>query len=129
MQVEKNTYHVYLADFGLSKIISTLGAGRTTMRAGTPAFQPPEQIKGELCGVGSDVYALGCIITEVFGGRAVWDNMGAHTIILKVAGGDFPDIHHLPVNISKIVKMCFVPADDRVSAVDILKALCDTFTL
>ena len=91
------------------------------MRAGTPAFQPPEQIKGELCGVGSDVYA-GCIITEVFGGRAVWQP------ILKVAGGDFPDIHHLPVNISKIVKMCFVPADDRVSAVDILKALCDTFT-
>ena len=42
-------------------------AGRTTMQAGTPAFQPPEQLKGELCEEGSDVYALGCIMTELFG--------------------------------------------------------------
>ena len=37
------------ADFGLGKLaISLLGAGRTTMNAGSPAFQPPEQLKGEM---------------------------------------------------------------------------------
>ncbi len=51
---------VYLADFGLGKIMNKLKVGRTTMQAGTPAFQPPEQLKGEECGIKSDIYALGC---------------------------------------------------------------------
>ena len=63
-------------------------AGRTTMQAGTPAFQPPEQLKGETCGEGSDVYALGCIITELFGKQPVLSGMAPHTIILKVAGAN-----------------------------------------
>lgn len=50
------------------------------MQAGTPAFQPPEQLKGEACGVGSDVYALACMIVEVFGGKPVWAGMSPHTI-------------------------------------------------
>jgi serine/threonine protein kinase len=56
---------VYIADFGLGKLLTNIcGAGRTTMQAGTPAFQPPEQLMGEACGVGSDVYAMGCIMVE-----------------------------------------------------------------
>ena len=58
--------------------------------AKTPAFQPPEQLRGELCGTGSDVYALGCVIVEVFGGKAIWKDLAFHTIILQVAGGKFP---------------------------------------
>ena len=41
------------------------------MQAGTPAFQPPEQLKEQLCGEGSDVYALGCIMTELFGEKPI----------------------------------------------------------
>ena len=37
---------------------------RTTMQAGTPAFQSPEQLKGKAIGVSTDVYALACIIVE-----------------------------------------------------------------
>lgn len=122
--MEKNTFHVSIADFGLGKIIPTLGAGRTTMQAGTPAFQPPEQIKGELCGVGSDVYALGCIITEVFGEKPIWSGVAPHTIILKVASGTFPDVNHLDDKIKSIVKRCFVSVNERASAAELLKAIC-----
>lgn len=52
MQVESKSLHIILADFGMSKLMSTFGAGRSTMQGGTPAFQPPEQLKGEQCGVG-----------------------------------------------------------------------------
>ena len=45
----------------------SMKAGRTTMRAWTPALQPPEQLKGEEVGVASDGYALGCVIIETFG--------------------------------------------------------------
>jgi serine/threonine protein kinase len=126
MQVEDSTLRVYLADFGLGKVLTQMyGAGRTTMQAGTPAFQPPEQLKGELCGVGSDIYALGCIIVEVVGGKPVWENMSPHTIILKVAGGHFPSNKHLPPAVQRITDLCLVPAAQRANASTILSELCD----
>ncbi len=60
---------MFLADFELGRI--GLDAGRTTMQAGTPAFRPPEQLRGELVGAGTDVYALGCIVVELFSERQV----------------------------------------------------------
>ena len=72
-----------MADFGLGKIGG--GAGRTTMQAGTPAFQPPEQLKGEMVGSGSDIYALACLVVELFSEKQVWEGLSTHTIILKVA--------------------------------------------
>ena len=68
------------------------------MQARTPALQPPKQLKGEMCGVGSDVYALGCITTELFE-EAVWSDMSPHTIIRKVAGGAFSATDHPPPKI------------------------------
>ena len=94
------------------------------MQAGTPAFQPPEQIKGELLGPGSDVYALGCIITEIFGNKPVWAGVAPHTIILKVTTGNYPSVAHLPQSIKEITDLCFVEANSRATAATILKELC-----
>ncbi len=112
----------FLADFGLGKI--GVDAGRTTMQAGTPAFQPPEQLKGELVGVGSDVYALACIVVELFSESQIWKGLSTHTIILKVAGGSFPCVDYVPPEIKSIVENCFVPVDRRISAATFLKNLC-----
>lgn len=118
------TYHVFLADFGLGKVLGCIERGRTTMVAGTPAFQPPEQLKNESCGVSSDTYALACIIVEIFGGRPVWEGLPSHTIILKVAGGTYPSVSHLSPEIAAIAEMGFVQMNQRASAVSILKELC-----
>ena len=72
------------------------------------------------------MYALGCIIT---GEKAVWPDMSPHTIILKVAGGDFPATDHLPPKIRSIVSLCFVAADKRVAAVGILKEICKSLEI
>ncbi len=120
-------YHVFVADFGLGKVALDC-AGRTTMSAGTPAFQPPEQLRGELVGVGTDMYATACIVVELFGERPVWDKLSPHTIIFKVAGGAFPSTAHLPREIVSIVEKCFVPADLRISAAAFLKLLCELLT-
>ena len=47
--------------------------------------------------------------------------MSPYTIILKVAGGDFPATDHLLPAIKGIVVVCFVVASERVAAVIILK--------
>ena len=50
---------------------STRVMGTATKLAGTPGFQSPEQLKGENMSISSDIYALGAVITELFGGKAV----------------------------------------------------------
>ena len=57
---------MFLADFGLGKVMNTRAFGTATMKAGTPGFQSPEQLKGESLGTSADTYALG-VLTELFG--------------------------------------------------------------
>ena len=102
--------HVFLADFGLSKILNDCDlASSTTMRAGTPGFQAPEQLQGKSISSKCDVYALGGVITELFGEVTLWPETPAHQIMFKVAvNGEFPSTQHLAKNTQEITKMCLV---------------------
>ena len=58
------TLHSVLTDFGLARIISqTNSIGTRTMMAGSPGFQPPEQLRSESVGPECDVYAFGGVTT------------------------------------------------------------------
>ena len=94
------------------------------MCAGTPAFQSPEQLKGEACGVLCDVYAGGCILVELFGEVPIWKDLSPHTIILKVASGCFPSTDHLPVVVQRVVSSCLTELSQRSSSTVILQELC-----
>lgn len=49
VQVEAFTQHALLGDFGLAKCLSgSCYIGSRTMQAGTPGFQAPEQLRGEV---------------------------------------------------------------------------------
>ena len=62
--------HVYLADFGLAKVVTESGTTTSsTLIGGTPGFQAPEQLKGGKLTPKCDIYALGGVITELFGGE------------------------------------------------------------
>lgn len=64
-----------LLDFGIAKIVSgTPGheitdATRTALRMATPAYASPEQIRGGLTTVASDVYSLGVVLYELLTGH------------------------------------------------------------
>jgi len=62
--------HVYLADFGLSRLVSEPGVkvddGRTL---GTVGYVSPEQIRGDELDGRSDLYSLGCLLYECLTGR------------------------------------------------------------
>ena len=100
--------------------------GRTTMKAGTPAFQPPEQLKGEEVGPACDVYAVGCILLELFGESPIWAGLAAHTILLKVAvQGEYPSFTHTSPQIHNLLRHCFTESKQRGSAIEILDIVCD----
>jgi serine/threonine protein kinase len=62
--------HAYLADFGLSKHVSSLsGLTRTGMWVGTIDYAAPEQIQAQGVGPPADIYALGCVLYEMLTGE------------------------------------------------------------
>ena len=65
----------HLLDFGIAKLIDpvptddAVEAPRTQMRALTPDYASPEQIRGEVIGTASDVYSLGVVLFELLVGE------------------------------------------------------------
>ena len=67
--------HPRLLDFGISKLVDPDAGGgadcattRTELRALTPAYASPEQIRGGPVTVASDVYSLGVVLYELVAG-------------------------------------------------------------
>lgn len=59
-QIDILAFHAMLTDFGLAKVMTlTAQVGTKTMLAGSPGFQPPEQLRAHSVGIESDVYAFG----------------------------------------------------------------------
>ena len=110
---------VYLADFGLSKIIAESDVA--TMRSGTPGFQAPEQLQGQSISTKCDIYAFGGILTELYGELPLWPKTPPHQIMFNVAvKGVFPDTSQLHDKIKKITDICFVQVENRGNASDVL---------
>lgn len=59
--------------------------GTKTMLAGSPGFQPPEQLRNDSLDVPSDVYALGAVLLVLFGETPVWPALSPFQIMYKVA--------------------------------------------
>jgi len=62
---------------------------------GTASYMAPEQVRGEECDDRCDVWAFGCCLGEVLGGRRVFDAATLPEIVARVLAGE-PDLAHLP---------------------------------
>ena len=108
--------HLYLGYFGLGKIMTgTRVFGHSTMQAGTPGFQSPEQLCGEDISPNCDIYVLKALLTELFGAKPLWPKLSNHTIIYNVAHlKQMPKFDHIPHDVQDIVKLCVCPVGTRV---------------
>ncbi|WP_299053816.1 serine/threonine-protein kinase [uncultured Nocardioides sp.] len=63
--------HAYLADFGIARGVDDRFT-RTGVLVGSPTYMAPELHRGEVAGVGSDVYAVGLLLWILLVGSPPW---------------------------------------------------------
>jgi predicted Ser/Thr protein kinase len=67
--VQEAPWHVYVADFGLTKHADARSGATATGLVGTIDYMAPEQIEGRVVDGRADVYSLGCVAFECLTGR------------------------------------------------------------
>ncbi|MBX3724516.1 MAG: protein kinase [Xanthomonadales bacterium] len=74
-----------LMDFGIARPVQRQGQGHTEIGSfvGTPRYAAPEQMAGDAVGPQADIYALGVVMCEMFGGHLPHE--AANTMDLYVA--------------------------------------------
>lgn len=113
--MEEKTLHVYLADFGLTKIIADSGTACTRTMSGkcggTPGFQAKEvlQGRGDITSA-CDVYSFGCVLIELYGKRRVWPGLTQLVIMCRIAvENEAPQVDDIqPESIKQLCKQCVV---------------------
>lgn len=125
IQVESGSLHVYLADFGLTRVIvETKIVGTATCQQGTPGFQPPEQLTAKGFDTRADVYAFAGVLVELFGEKTLWEGLLPFQIICKVVtSSEVPPYSHIDPRLQALVQQCFKPHKERVDMVYTLRVL------
>ena len=72
-------------DFGLARMLDPKATKLTQTGeiAGTPQYMSPEQCRSLDVGAATDIYALGCILTELLQGRPPFDGVSSVDVIAK----------------------------------------------
>jgi len=74
---------IKLLDFGISRIHDAAdGLTRPGESMGTPFYMSPEQIRGEVCDVRSDLYSLGVVFFELLTGQRPFYNEVTSAVLL-----------------------------------------------
>jgi eukaryotic-like serine/threonine-protein kinase len=116
---------VKVLDFGLAKALETQDSGvniansptlsvaatREGMILGTAAYMAPEQAKGRAADRRSDVWAFGCVLYEMLGGKQPFSGETVSDTLAEVLKVD-PDWTALPsdtpTGIQKLVRRCLL---------------------
>ncbi|MHC5019225.1 MAG: protein kinase domain-containing protein [Planctomycetota bacterium] len=116
----------FVADFGLAKVTAPdADVTRLTKSGellGTPAYMPPEQVRGNAIDARADVYALGATLYEALGGRPPFHGESVHGVLRRVLDEDPPSLRALdgriPVALEAVVVRALAkqPADRYPSA-------------
>ena len=112
---------VKVLDFGLAKVLEVHGSDSALSRSptmlasmpgtllGTAAYMSPEQARGEDTDRRADVWAFGCVLFEMCGGRAPFDG-GTMTEVLANVLKSEPDWRRLPAaapeSIRRVLRRC-----------------------
>jgi serine/threonine protein kinase len=79
-----NAGRVFLADFGIARLVDSAHVTQAGDVLGTPAFFSPEQVSGEPVGPPTDVYALGLVLLECLTGHREYDGTSLEVAMARL---------------------------------------------
>ncbi|ESL05865.1 protein kinase [Trypanosoma rangeli SC58] len=117
-----------VTDFGLSRLIGEGVSAVETTVAGTPRYMAPETISGARFSCGSDLWAMGAVMSELFTGRPPWSHLETHQLpALLYHIANHPEEHpiipaHISAEAKDFMAQCFRPEPaDRGTAASLLQ--------
>src|SRR5258707_13614293 len=106
-----------LTDFGVAKILGGQRHTATGAVIGTPAYMPPEQVRGEHLDGRADIYSLGIMLYEMAAGKPPFEGDSAMTVMLKHVNEPVPDIRvqvpDIPEDLVKILDKALAKQPDQ----------------
>src|SRR4051812_6781617 len=111
VQPQHGDSYAKLLDFGIAKLIGDADEGQRTQTGivmGTPAYMSPEQCRGVNVDKGTDIYALGMILYEMFAGRLPFQGSFAELITAHLMTVPDPPSRHrpLPQALEQLIMSC-----------------------
>ena len=122
------TGNAKLMDFGIaSQIKITDGNAKDAVIVGTPAYAPPEQLKGNRVDERADLYACGVLMYRMFTGMLPFDDRHLDKMIDKKTKADYRAaitvIQDLPASLDSVINSCLkVDRNDRPRSAGVLLA-------
>jgi len=84
--------HVKITDFGIAMALSATSFTKTNSVLGTVHYLSPEQARGGIATVKSDMYALGIVLYELLTGQLPFSGESAVSIALKHLQAETPSV-------------------------------------
>jgi serine/threonine protein kinase len=100
VQPQHGESYAKLLDFGIAKLMGDGDAGHRTQTGivmGTPAYMSPEQCRGVNVEKGTDIYAIGMILYEIYAGKLPFQGSFAELITHHLVTVPEPPSRHRPV--------------------------------
>ncbi|KAG8367079.1 hypothetical protein BUALT_Bualt16G0035400 [Buddleja alternifolia] len=102
---------VKIADFGLAKRVgASERAGSGCELRGTPLYMSPEMVAGGDQGPPADIWALGCVVAEMYGGSPAWRCSDVAGLLMRIGVGE--ELPEIPGDLSSdgtdFLSRCFV---------------------
>ncbi|KAK6116227.1 hypothetical protein DH2020_050023 [Rehmannia glutinosa] len=101
---------VKIADFGLARRAAKNGAVSGCELRGTPMYMSPEMVTGGEQGAPADIWALGCVVSEMVSGSPAWKFSDVAALLMRIGVGE--EVPEIPGTLSDEGKdfllKCFV---------------------
>jgi serine/threonine protein kinase len=92
------TGHIKVTDFGLAAITASQTVTMDGAVLGTPAYLPPEHIRGEAADERSDLFSLGATFVEILTGQRIFEGASYSACINNILRFDVASIDALITN-------------------------------
>lgn len=123
---------VKITDFGIAKIATQLEQTQAGMVKGKLTYMSPEQARGDVLDLRTDLFSLGVLLAFALTGKRMWTSSGAALLqeIAEYAGPGLEDLSDVPIAFRPIVDKLLQrdPADRYASAWEVEAALSEKIT-